>query len=141
MNTTPIPQAVERLVQFFEQLQPQDLQHLPEIYAPEARFKDPFNEVRGSEPIRRVFEHMFEQVASPRFVVREVVAGGDSAGAVASHLGVQALTVVAGLRPGAPLCRAWSDDARRDGLELVLKGGQMGTPAFYGEVLSGVIGD
>ena len=70
---------------------------------------------------------------------RVVVAGGDSSGAVASHLGVQALTVAAGLRPGAPLCRAWSDDARRDGLELVLKGGQMGTPSFYGEVLSGQI--
>ena len=47
MNTTPIPQAVERLVQFFEQLQPQDLQRLPDLYAPEARFKDPFNEVQG----------------------------------------------------------------------------------------------
>ena len=53
----------------------------------------------------------------------------------------QALTVLAGLRPGAPLCRAWSDDARRDGLELVLKGGQMGTPSFYGEVLSGAVHD
>ena len=72
---------------------------------------------------------------------RVVVAGGDSSGAVASHLGVQALTVLAGLRPGAPLCRAWSDDARRDGLELVLKGGQMGTPTFYGEVLSGHVSD
>jgi uncharacterized protein YgbK (DUF1537 family) len=70
---------------------------------------------------------------------RIVVAGGDSSGAVASHLGVQALTVAAGLRPGAPLCRAWSDDPRRDGLELVLKGGQMGTPSFYGEVRSGDI--
>ena len=55
MNPTPIPEAVERLVQFFEQLQPQDLQRLPEIYAPQARFKDPFNEVQGLTEIERIF--------------------------------------------------------------------------------------
>lgn len=68
---------------------------------------------------------------------RVVVAGGDSSGAVASHLGIQALTVAAGLAPGAPLCRAWSTQASRDGLEIVLKGGQMGTASFYGDVLRG----
>ena len=71
MNTPPIRQAVERLVQFFEQLQPQDLQHLPEIYAPEARFKDPFNEVRGLPEIERIFAHMFESLDSPHFIVTE----------------------------------------------------------------------
>jgi uncharacterized protein YgbK (DUF1537 family) len=70
-------------------------------------------------------------------VRRVVVAGGDSSGAVASHLGIQALTVAAGLAPGAPLCRAWSTRASRDGLEIVLKGGQMGAVSFYGDVLSG----
>jgi uncharacterized protein YgbK (DUF1537 family) len=53
------------------------------------------------------------------------------------HLGLRAFTVLAGLAPGAPLCRAWSDDPRRDGLEIVLKGGQVGGPAFYGEVRAG----
>ena len=71
MNTPPIRQAVERLVQFFEQLQPQDLQHLPEIYAPEARFKDPFNEVQGLPEIERIFAHMFESLDSPHFIVTE----------------------------------------------------------------------
>jgi len=45
--------------------------------------------------------------------------------------------VLAGLAPGAPLCRAWSSSARRDGLEIVLKGGQMGGPAFFGTVRDG----
>ena len=71
MNPTPIPQAVERLVQFFEQLQPQDLQRLPDIYAPDARFKDPFNEVQGLAEIERIFAHMFVALDSPHFIVTE----------------------------------------------------------------------
>ena len=66
-----------------------------------------------------------------------VVAGGDSSGEVASTLGIDALSVVAGLAPGAPLCRAWSAEARRDGLQIVLKGGQLGDAAFFGAVREG----
>ena len=63
---------------------------------------------------------------------RVVVAGGDSSGEVASALDIEALTVSAGLAPGAPLCRAWSSVPRRDGLEIVLKGGQIGGADFFG---------
>jgi uncharacterized protein YgbK (DUF1537 family) len=68
---------------------------------------------------------------------RIVVAGGDSSGEVASALDIQALTVTGALAPGAPLCRAWSDDSSRDGLEIVLKGGQMGAEDFFGHVRAG----
>jgi uncharacterized protein YgbK (DUF1537 family) len=68
---------------------------------------------------------------------RVVVAGGDSSGDVAGALGIDALSVAAGLAPGAPLCRAWSALPRRDGLEIVLKGGQMGTPSFFASVRAG----
>jgi uncharacterized protein YgbK (DUF1537 family) len=68
---------------------------------------------------------------------RIAVAGGDSSGEVAAALGVQALTMTARLAPGAPLCRAWSRDGRRDGLEMVLKGGQMGATGFFGAVRDG----
>ena len=76
MNATPIQPAVERLVQFFEQLKPQDLQRLPEIYAPEARFKDPFNEVQGLAEIERIFAHMFESLDAPHFIVTERIVQG-----------------------------------------------------------------
>jgi uncharacterized protein YgbK (DUF1537 family) len=69
---------------------------------------------------------------------RIVVAGGDSSGEVAAALGVQALTMAARLAPGAPLCRAWSDRPERDGLELVLKGGQMGQADVFGQVRLGL---
>ncbi|MEJ8847921.1 3-oxo-isoapionate kinase OiaK [Variovorax rhizosphaerae] len=65
-------------------------------------------------------------------LTRVVVAGGDSSGEVASALDIQALTVAAGLAPGAPLCRAWSSAKVRDGLEIVLKGGQIGGVDFFG---------
>jgi 3-oxoisoapionate kinase len=65
---------------------------------------------------------------------RVAVAGGDSAGAVAQALTIDTLTVAAPLAPGAPLCRAGSRIATRDGLEIVLKGGQMGAPDFFGRV-------
>jgi uncharacterized protein YgbK (DUF1537 family) len=68
---------------------------------------------------------------------RVAVAGGDSSGEVASTLGIDALSVAAGLAPGAPLCRAWSKSAERDGLEIVLKGGQMGGASFFGVVREG----
>ncbi len=73
------PDQVARVVRFYETITPEHLGRIGEIYAENALFKDPFNEVRGIAPITRIFTHMFEQVDSPRFVVRETVAQGDAA--------------------------------------------------------------
>jgi ketosteroid isomerase-like protein len=70
---------VQRVVQFYEQLRPDDLPLLGELYAADARFKDPFNEVQGLPPIRAVFEHMFASLRDPRFVVQIAVAQQDDA--------------------------------------------------------------
>lgn len=67
---------VQRLVEFFEQLQPHDVQRLPELYAPNARFKDPFNEVQGVAEIARIFTHMFKSLDTPHFVVTERIVQG-----------------------------------------------------------------
>jgi steroid delta-isomerase len=71
--------AVARVRAFFESVSPDSVRRIDEIYAADAWFKDPFNEVRGVEPIRRIFEHMFIQVQAPRFVVHEIVVDGDAA--------------------------------------------------------------
>jgi steroid Delta-isomerase len=68
---------VARVVALFEALTPADVARLPEYYADDARFKDPFNEVVGTTAIRRVFEHMYVALDAPRFVVRDIVAEGD----------------------------------------------------------------
>ena len=90
---------------------------------------------RTGEALARVMRGLLDQHPGLR---RVAVAGGDSSGEVAAALGVQALTMAARLAPGAPLCRAWSSQAARDGLELVLKGGQMGGANFFGTVRDGV---
>jgi uncharacterized protein YgbK (DUF1537 family) len=88
---------------------------------------------RVGQCLAGVMRGILEQVAPQRIVV----AGGDSSGEVASALGIEALTAQAAIAPGAPLCRAWSADPDRDGLEIVLKGGQMGAEDFFGAVLGG----
>ena len=67
---------VAAIVDYFEQLQLESLDHLATIYQDDARFKDPFNEVRGLVPIRRIFAHMFEALEQPRFVVTGRVVQG-----------------------------------------------------------------
>lgn len=69
--------AVDATVAFFEQLTPQSLARIGQLYAPEARFKDPFNEVQGVPAITRIFEHMFAALHEPRFVVTGRVLQGD----------------------------------------------------------------
>lgn len=68
--------GLDRLVRFYETLTPQSLAAIAEVYAPDARFKDPFNDVAGLEAIAVIFRHMFEQVGEPRFKVTASIAQG-----------------------------------------------------------------
>ncbi len=95
---------------------------------------------QATERIGTALAEVMRRLLDRTALRRIVVAGGDSSGAVASHLGVQAFTVAAGMAPGVPLCRAWSDNPRRDGLEIALKGGQLGAVSFYGDVRAGRVG-
>jgi steroid delta-isomerase len=77
MNET---MALDRLVRFYETIDRYTLrQELAAVYAPDARFKDPFNEVVGIEAITAIFAHMFEQVGEPRFVVTTCMQQGAQA--------------------------------------------------------------
>ncbi|MFG6192533.1 four-carbon acid sugar kinase family protein [Nonomuraea sp. JJY05] len=64
-------------------------------------------------------------------VGRLVVAGGDTSGQVVAALGARSLDVVAALAPGAPVCVLTSDDPACDGLEVALKGGQVGGDDYF----------
>ena len=68
---------VTRLVAFFESLSPASLNQLDQFYAPQAYFKDPFNEVRGVAEIHTIFSHMFAVLEQPRFVVTDCIAQND----------------------------------------------------------------
>lgn len=69
-------EAVTRVIAFFETLAPADVAALGRLYAADARFKDPFNEVQGLPAIRHIFEHMFVALDGPRFVVTGRVVQG-----------------------------------------------------------------
>jgi steroid Delta-isomerase len=69
--------AVQRLVRYFENLSPQSVAQLDSIYAPDARFKDPFNDVKGVPAIQAIFAHMFVTLTNPRFVVTKHVLQGE----------------------------------------------------------------
>jgi len=70
---------VARVIAFFEHFGPEHLPRLGEVYAEDATFKDPFNDVRSLAAIERVFAHMFRTLDEPRFVVHEAVVEGDRA--------------------------------------------------------------
>jgi 3-oxoisoapionate kinase len=64
-------------------------------------------------------------------LTRAVVAGGDSSGQACIAMGLTGVTVLAPLGHSAPLCRATSKKQYLDGLEIALKGGQMGAPTYF----------
>jgi uncharacterized protein YgbK (DUF1537 family) len=62
---------------------------------------------------------------------RLLLSGGDTSSQVVKALAPDALLVAARLTPGAPLCRLVSRQPWLDGLEVALKGGQMGDVSFF----------
>jgi steroid Delta-isomerase len=81
---------VDALIRYFHDLTPESVARLAEFYTEDAFFKDPFNDVRGVKAIQRIFEHMFEHVIEPRFVVTEKLANETGAVLVWQfHFGVR----------------------------------------------------
>ncbi|MBK7014317.1 MAG: nuclear transport factor 2 family protein [Sulfuritalea sp.] len=71
--------ALDDLIAWYENLSPETVVEAGRFYASDARFKDPFNEVRGIGAIEHIFRHMFVQVEEPRFVVTGRFSGEDGA--------------------------------------------------------------
>jgi uncharacterized protein YgbK (DUF1537 family) len=70
-------------------------------------------------------------------VKRVAIAGGDTSSHAVRRLGIDALTFAALTTPGAPLCRCHSGTASLNGLEIVLKGGQVGPEDYFGKLKEG----
>jgi uncharacterized protein YgbK (DUF1537 family) len=72
---------------------------------------------------------------------RAVIAGGDTSTHALRQLGVYALTTRLPLptTPGSPLCLAHSDERAFDGLEIALKGGQVGGDDYFDKIRLGSI--
>ena len=77
--STRTKNSLDSLVEWFETLTPESVSRTAAFYAPEATFKDPFNEVTGAERIECIYGHMFGQVLHPRFHVLERIQDGRKA--------------------------------------------------------------
>lgn len=72
-------EALARLKAYWEGLTRERVGSLDAVYAPDVHFRDPFNDVRGIEELRRIFGHMYETLEEPRFAITETILEGDRA--------------------------------------------------------------
>lgn len=68
-----------QLLSWYSSLTADSVKLAVDFYHPDARFKDPFNEVRGTDAIMRIFDHMFATTEAPRFIMHEQVQQGQQA--------------------------------------------------------------
>lgn len=90
--------------------------------------------------IGRSLGRILNRLVVEQSLKRAVIAGGDTSSHALGQLGVDALTVRMPFpqSPGSPLCVAHSRAAGIDGLEIALKGGQVGTDAYFADIRDGL---
>lgn len=62
-------ERLDALVDYFENITEATLPRLRDVYAADAYFKDPFNEVRDVASIEHIFAEMYVSLHDPKFVV------------------------------------------------------------------------
>lgn len=90
-----------------------------------------------AEKLGPMLGRLARDVIAQAGVKRVVVAGGDTSSYAARAMGIQSLEILAPLSPGAPLCRAHAPGSPVDGIELNFKGGQVGSPDYFGLAAKG----
>ena len=85
---------------------------------------------------------LLRQLTEDQDLKRVIIAGGDTSSHALGQMGVDALTVRMPLpaSPGSPLCVAHSRVKAIDGLEVALKGGQVGTDRYFSSIRDGLRG-
>ena len=92
---------------------------------------------QANERLGAALGRILDRIVRRTGLSRAVISGGDTSGHAARQLGLFAFTALAPTVPGAALMRAWSEDPDIDGLQLALKGGQMGSEDFFGWIKRG----
>jgi uncharacterized protein YgbK (DUF1537 family) len=87
----------------------------------------------------RILGRILKRLVAEQQLTRAVIAGGDTSSHALGEVGIDALTVRMPLpdSPGSPLCRAYSGIREIDGLEIALKGGQLGNDAYFSAIRDG----
>lgn len=89
------------------------------------------SEAPAGDGLGRVLGRIAKVLIQQTGLRRVLFAGGDTSSHGVAQLGVDALTWAAPLESGAPLVRSHSRDSSVDGLEMILKGGQIGGEDFF----------
>ncbi|KFB09323.1 four-carbon acid sugar kinase family protein [Nitratireductor basaltis] len=92
---------------------------------------DEANEIVGTSLGR-----ILDAILTHTRIRRAIISGGDTSGHALKALKLGALVALAPTIPGAALNKAYGDGAH-DGLQIALKGGQMGTEDFFSWVRDG----
>ena len=72
-------QRFDEIADWFENLSPQTLAQIDQIYAAQSTFVDPFNEVHERQRIQAVYQHMFKSLEQPRFnIIRKIVSNNQA---------------------------------------------------------------
>ena len=87
----------------------------------------------------RALGHIHAELVSRTGLSRAVVAGGDTSSHALGEMGISALTLKMPLpqTPGSPLCIAHGGPA--DGLQIALKGGQVGGDDYFSMIRAGEV--
>ncbi|KXV10235.1 Hrp-dependent type III effector protein [Gluconobacter oxydans] len=94
----------------------------------------------GRHAIGRGLGQLLAQLVRQAGLRRAIIAGGDTSSHALKEMGIYALTLCLPIpqTPGSPLCTAHSDDPDLDGLQIALKGGQVGNDAYFSNILHGL---
>ena len=64
---------LEDLKIWYANLKKSNLDQIENFYDANVSFKDPFNEIKGIEKLRQIFNHMFENLENPHFVFIDTI--------------------------------------------------------------------
>jgi uncharacterized protein YgbK (DUF1537 family) len=97
----------------------------------------------GRHAIGRALGRILRDLVARAGLSRAVIAGGDTSSHALRELGIYALTTRLPLpqTPGSPLCTAFSDGPGFDGLQIALKGGQVGGDDYFVAIRDGCVVD
>ncbi|MES2249645.1 MAG: four-carbon acid sugar kinase family protein [Pseudomonadota bacterium] len=100
---------------------------------------DPLPVERGidAQALARAGGELLARMLALMPLQRVGIAGGDTSSHAVQALDAWGLSYVADIGAGTSLCRVHSDDAALDGLEIMLKGGQMGSDDVFERLVRG----
>jgi 3-oxoisoapionate kinase len=89
--------------------------------------------------IGQALGRILRQLVECENLTRAVIAGGDTSSHALKELGIAALTTLLPFpaTPGSPLCLAHGPAKAADGLQIALKGGQVGGDDYFSMIRSG----